>query len=454
MTFQSTHIYKGETQQSYAYADQEKTEQQLALAASVYEQWRKSNFAIRAVHMLSLSDLLKERREDLAIVISTEMGKHIKESRAEIDKCVLCCDFYAENADIFLKRDRLVVSDGRAYMEFNPLGLVFAVMPWNFPFWQVFRFAVPAVMAGNVCMLKHAVNVPQCSLLIEELFNQAGFPDGIVQNIFLSHEQVPAIIADDRVKAVTLTGSEDAGRAVASVTGKALKKSVMELGGSDPFIVLKDADTEKAAKVGAYARLINSGQSCIAAKRFIIERDVFIPFLDMFINHMQSYKFGDPLDESNDFGCMARGDLVDKLHGQVSESLKMGAKLVIGGEVSEKHPLIYKPTILTDVKPGMPAYEEELFGPVAVVMSVDSAEDAVRVANDTKYGLGSSLWTENINIAEKMVADIECGAVYINKMMASHPAVPFGGIKYSGYGRELSQQGIREFVNQKTVWRA
>lgn len=454
MAIESQNPYSHEKYQSYDALSESAIEQALAESLAVYSEWSQSTFAVRAIHVLSLSDLMKEKREKLARLISMEMGKNIKESRAEIDKCILCCDFYADNADMFLKRSRLVVPEGLAYQEYHPLGPILAIMPWNFPFWQVFRFAIPCVMAGNVGVLKHASNVPQCALAIMALFNEAGFPKGVINTLLINNEQVEAVIADNRIKAVTLTGSEFAGSAVAAAAGKHIKKTVLELGGSDPFIVLKDADIEKAAQTGAYSRLINSGQSCIAAKRFIIDKSIQIPFLDKFITAFRGFKFGDPFDENCDFGPMARQDLVKQVDKQVQDSVKMGAKVVIGGQISEKHAGFYEPTILVDVHPEMPVCKEEVFGPVAAVFFADNEEEMVKLANTSKYGLGASIWSKDIVKAEKMATEIDSGAVYINKMMMSHPAVPFGGIKLSGFGRELSEQGILEFVNHKTIWRS
>jgi len=377
------------------------------------------------------------------------MGKAKREAIAEIEKCALACDYYAENAENFLSDIRLNVPEGEAYVAHDPIGIVLAVMPWNFPFWQVFRFLAPNLMAGNVGLLKHASNVPQCALAIEEVLIDAGFPEGCFQTLLISSSKVNMILDDERVKAATLTGSEGAGSKVAERAGMNLKKTVLELGGSDPFIVLKDADIEKAAKTGAKARMINNGQSCIAAKRFILEESIANEFLSIFKSEFEKIKIGDPSKDEFDYGSMAREDLAEELEEQVNKSVKKGAKILIGGK---RNKAFFEPTILTDVKAGMPAYEEELFGPVAVVLIAKDEKQAIKLANDSRFGLGGSLWSKDLEKAKKLVREVESGAVYINKLMASHPAVPFGGVKMSGYGRELSEMGIKEFVNQKTIW--
>lgn len=427
-------------------------QEKLEKAQKTYESWRATSFDERERLMRKAAEVLRENKEHYAHLMTMEMGKHTREAIGEVEKCALACDYYADNARNFLENEPLQVPEGEAYVAHDPLGIVLAVMPWNFPLWQVFRFAAPGLMAGNVGILKHASNVPQCALAIQEVFEKAGFPEGAFQTLLISSSKVNMILDDPRVVAATLTGSEGAGSKVAERSGKNLKKTVLELGGSDPFIVLKDADIERAAKTGAKARMINNGQSCIAAKRFILEESIADEFLSVFKKEFEALKIGDPTDDAVDFGPMAREDLAEELLEQVNKSVEKGAKVLVGGSRPDKEGAFFSPTILTDVKPGMPAYEEELFGPVAVVLIAKDEEDAIRLANDSRFGLGGSLWTTNIEKGKDLVRKVESGAVYINKLMASHPAVPFGGIKMSGYGRELAHLGIKEFVNQKTIW--
>jgi succinate-semialdehyde dehydrogenase/glutarate-semialdehyde dehydrogenase len=384
--------------------------------------------------------------------MTDEMGKPIQQSISEIEKCKWVCEYYAENAENFLEEEIIETDADKSYVQFDPLGVVLAIMPWNFPFWQVFRFAAPALMAGNVALLKHASNVQMCAREIESIFRDAGFPEGCFTTLLIGSSKVEQVIANSSVKAVTLTGSEIAGSKVAQFSGRYIKKTVMELGGSDPFIVLEDADIDKAVETGVKARLINNGQSCIAAKRFIIVENVFDKFKEQFVAKMKAQKIGDPLDESVDIGPMARRDLMEQLHDQVERSVKNGAKLICGGKPLDRKGNYYPPTVLTDIKPGMPAYEEELFGPVAALFKVEDVYQALEVANSSKYGLGASLWTEDLQKARELTRLIESGSVFINGLVKSDPRLPFGGVKFSGYGRELSHYGIKEFVNIKTVW--
>jgi succinate-semialdehyde dehydrogenase/glutarate-semialdehyde dehydrogenase len=401
--------------------------------------------------MQAAAGLLRERRDKLARTMSLEMGKAFKESRAEIEKCAWVCEHYAEHAEADLESEIVEAGYASSYVRFDPIGPVLAVMPWNFPFWQVFRFAAPALMAGNAGILKHASNVMRCALQIEEIFREAAFPENLFRTLLIPSGPVAGVIDSPVVRAVTLTGSTPAGRQVAARAGAALKKTVMELGGSDPFIVLADADLERAAAVGADARLMNCGQSCIAAKRFIVEKGVLERFLELFKKAMEGKKVGDPLDESTDVGAMAREDLLLELDDQVGRSVAAGAEAVLGGARLEREGAFYAPTILAGVKQGMPAFEEEMFGPVAAVIAADSADHAVALANDSEFGLGASVWTGDAGKAEAMAAAIESGSVFVNDMVKSDPRLPFGGVKNSGYGRELSRYGIREFVNIKTV---
>lgn len=421
-------------------------------AQQTFLNWRDTSFAERSKLMKNASKVLTNNKDKYAKIISLEMGKVIKEAQAEVEKCAWVCDYYADKAEEFLADEPLEMPDDKkAKVVYNPLGIILAVMPWNFPFWQVFRFAAPNLMAGNVGLLKHASNVPQCALAIEEIFREAGFPEGCFQSFLISSDLVEDIIKHKDVKAATLTGSENAGRMVASQAGKQLKKTVLELGGSDPFIVLKDADIEKAAKTAAKSRMINFGQSCIAAKRFIIEEPVYKRFLDIFKSEIEGMKQGEQLDDDAHYACMARPDLAQDLYEQVKKSIDMGAEVILEGEPPKKDSALFKPYILADITEDMPAYREELFGPVAAVFKVKDEEEAIHIANDTMFGLGASLWTKDQSKADKLARQIESGAVYINELVASSPYLPFGGVKNSGYGRELAEMGIKEFVNKKTV---
>jgi succinate-semialdehyde dehydrogenase/glutarate-semialdehyde dehydrogenase len=449
MAIESRNPFNNEVIKEFEEEGEKQIINKIELAENTYQDWKKTSFTHRKELMFKTSVLLRDRKEHYASLMTMEMGKAKREAIAEIEKCALACDYYAENAEKFLSDKPLEVPEGEAYVAHDPIGIVLAVMPWNFPFWQVFRFLAPNLMVGNVGLLKHASNVPQCALAIEEVLFDAGFPEGCFQTLLIPSSKVNMVLDDDRVKAATLTGSEGAGSKVAERAGKNLKKTVLELGGSDPFIVLKDANIQEAAKTGAKARMINNGQSCIAAKRFILEDSIAEEFLSIFKGEFEKIKIGDPSDDNFDYGSMARQDLAKELEEQVKKSVEKGARTLIGGN---RNKAFFEPTILTNVKPGMPAYEEELFGPVAVVLIAKDENHAIALANDSKFGLGGSLWSKDIEKAKKLVREVESGAVYINKLMASHPAVPFGGIKMSGYGRELSEMGIKEFVNQKTVW--
>jgi succinate-semialdehyde dehydrogenase/glutarate-semialdehyde dehydrogenase len=414
--------------------------------------WRGTSFKHRRNLMNKAAGILRKNIDRYARTITTEMGKTITESRAELEKCAWVCEYYADNAEKFLA-DEIIESDAsKSFVAFQPLGIVLAVMPWNFPFWQVFRFAAPALMAGNAGVLKHASNVPGSALAIEEVFHEAGFPKNIFRTLLISSRLVEGIIKDDRVKAVTLTGSEPAGMSVASIAGHELKKTVLELGGSDPYIVLEDADLPSCVTTSVTARMINAGQSCIAAKRFIVVESLHKQFEEQQTAIMQSLKVGDPLDENTKVGAMARMDLLEELHEQVEQSIKMGARLLCGGKKAEGPGAFYLPTVLADVKKGMPAYEQETFGPVSAIIPFKDTEDAIRVANDSIFGLGGSVWSRDIKKAEDVARRIETGAMFVNGMTKSDPRLPFGGVKKSGYGRELSHYGIREFVNIKTIW--
>lgn len=449
----SINPYTGKILAEYHPLSEKEIKEKLSAGSVAFSIWKETEFTDRAKLMNNAARVLKDRREKYAEIISLEMGKVLKESLAEVDKCALVCEYYANNAEEFLKPEPINLPEGKkAKVIHQPLGTVLAVMPWNFPFWQVFRFAAPTIMAGNVGLLKHASNVPQCSLAIEEVFTEAGFPEGVFQSLLIDSQATTKLIEDDRIKAVTLTGSEKAGAAVASTAGKHIKKSLLELGGSDPFIVLKDANIKNAAETAVKARMINFGQSCIAAKRFIVEEEIYEDFLTLFVEHFRKLKQGDPMDDASDFACMARPDLAKELYEQVNESVKAGATLLMGGEEPQDESALFQPTILTDIPTTAPAYSEELFGPVATIYKVKNEEDAIALANDSEFGLGASIWSEDKEKAEALASKIESGAVFINAMVASNPHLPFGGVKKSGFGRELSRYGILEFVNSKTVY--
>jgi succinate-semialdehyde dehydrogenase/glutarate-semialdehyde dehydrogenase len=422
----------------------------LAGSARAFAAWRDVPFAVRADRMREAARLLRSGADTYARTMALEMGKPVRQGRAEVEKCAWTCDFYAENAGKFLAEEPRPTDARESYVRYEPLGPVLAIMPWNFPFWQVFRFAAPALMAGNTALLKHASNVTRSALEIERIFRDAGFPESAFRTLVVGSPRVGSIIADPRVQAVTLTGSDAAGSKVGEQAGRAVKKLVLELGGSDPFIVLEDADIPKTAKAAADARLINSGQSCIAAKRFIVMDQVADRFVGLFVDAMRQAKMGDPLDEDVDVGPQARIDLRDGLHQQVERSLAGGAKLLLGGRIPGGPGAFYPPTVLEVRDLDAPALCEETFGPVAAVVRVRSREEAVEAANRSIYGLGASVWTTGD--ARPIVARIEAGTVFVNAMVKSDPRLPFGGIKRSGYGRELSELGIREFVNIKSVW--
>jgi succinate-semialdehyde dehydrogenase/glutarate-semialdehyde dehydrogenase len=452
MSLQSINPATGEVLERFEETAAPELDRMLAAAHEAFLEWRSVPFATRTQKMRAAARVLRERAAAYARTMSLEMGKPIVQAEAEVEKCAVTCEFYADHAEAFLAPEPRETDASRSYVRFDPLGPVLAVMPWNFPFWQVFRFAAPALMAGNVGILKHASNVPRTALAIEEVFREAGFPRGVFSTVLVGSSAVASLIADPRIVAVTLTGSEGAGRKVAEHSGRELKKTVLELGGSDPFIVLADADLAAAAKNAADARLINSGQSCIAAKRFIVVDAVADAFVDRFLREMSARRMGDPLDRATQVGPQAREDLRDSLHQQVEESVKRGAKLLLGGEIPAGKGAFYPPTLLTAVVKGMPAFDEETFGPVAAVIHATDEADAVRLANDSTLGLGASLWTQDRGRAERLAAEIEAGSVFVNGVVKSDPRLPFGGIKRSGYGRELSEYGIREFVNIKSVW--
>ena len=436
----------------YCEYDLEEVSWRLDKSQDSFLLWRQTSFSDRASLFHNVSDILKRKKAEYARLITEEMGKPISASEAEIEKCAWTCDYFADNAATFLSSESVQTDGNNSFVRYDPLGGVLAVMPWNFPFFQVFRFAAPALMAGNVVLLKHSPNVSGCALLVEDIFKNAGFPEGVFTSLLISVDRVPFLIAHSGIQAVTLTGSERAGQAVAIEAGRNLKKTVLELGGSDPFIVLSDANPLKAASAAALSRTMNSGQSCIAAKRFIVEEPVAIEFENELVRQMKNFKVGDPMDRETQIGPIARLDLLNTLHGQVERSVQDGARLLVGGHRLDRKGYFYAPTVLSEVKPGMAVFDEETFGPVAAISRVKDVREAVELANHTNFGLGASIWTSNSERGEALVSDIEAGVVFINEVVKSDPRLPFGGIKRSGYGRELSNFGILEFVNIKTVW--
>ncbi|UFP95284.1 NAD-dependent succinate-semialdehyde dehydrogenase [Gloeobacter morelensis] len=442
----------GQTLKTFASLGDAEIEQKLALAIRAFACHRRTPLAERARHLQAAADMLTAGRERYARLMSAEMGKTLASALGEVDKCALVCRFYAEHGAGFLADVPVVTDATRSFVRYQPLGPVLAVMPWNFPFWQVFRFAAPALMAGNVGLLKHASNVPQCALAIEAIFLEAGFAPGCFQTLLVGAERTADLIADGRVVAVTLTGSEPAGRSVASQAGNHLKKCVLELGGSDPFIVLESADISKAAQTAVTARLINNGQSCIAAKRFIVAEAVADTFEQLLVERFTALKVGDPSDPATDVGPLATPAILKTLDAQVRDSVARGARVLIGGKALPGPGNFYTPTILADIPPDSPAYGEELFGPVAALFRVPDLDAAIRLANDTAFGLGASAWSTDAAEIERLAEEIEAGSIFINGMVKSDPRLPFGGIKLSGYGRELSREGMLEFVNIKTVW--
>jgi len=428
-------------------------EDKVSAAHRAFLTWRETTFPQRVEKLRNASKLLTIKKEEYAVLMATEMGKPIRDGRAEIEKCAWVCDYYADNALTALQPETIRTDARRSYIFFKPLGVILAIMPWNYPFWQVFRFAAPALMAGNAVVLKHASNVPGCSLAIEEIFKTAGFPETLFQNVLLSSDRVDRLVAQPLIRAVTLTGSQAAGRAVATGAGDVLKKTVLELGGSDPYIILEDADLDKTVESCVASRLLNSGQSCIAAKRFVVVEAVRKKFEDMLVAKMEQKKMGNPLEEDTEIGPQARTDLRDDLHRQVRQSIEKGARCLLGGRRPSGDGAFYPATVLGSVQKGMPAFDEETFGPVAAVIAVKDEAAAIRTANDTPFGLGAAVFTGDVRRGERIAAEeLEAGNCFVNAFVKSDPRLPFGGIKQSGYGRELSHYGIKEFVNIKTVY--
>jgi succinate-semialdehyde dehydrogenase / glutarate-semialdehyde dehydrogenase len=452
MRFTSINPATGQTLATYDETSSEVMNQLLDRGRQAFRAWRTTSFARRAACMRAAASVLRDRARHYGRLMAEEMGKPIRDGVAEAQKCALCCDFFAEHAPQFLAPEDIDIGAQHSFVAFQPLGVVLAIMPWNFPFWQVFRFAAPALMAGNAAVLKHASNVPGCALAIADVFRAAGFPQDLFNTLLIESKKVERLIEDPRIAAVTLTGSVEAGRAVARKSGEMLKKTVLELGGSDPYLILQDADLEVAATVCTQGRLVNSGQSCIAAKRFIVVESVRPRFEQLFVERMRAQKVGDPLADDTQVGPMARRDLRDGLHAQVEASIAKGARCLLGGKVPEGPGAYYPPTVLTDVRPGMPAHDEELFGPVAAVIAAKDEAAAIEAANHSIFGLGAGILSRDLARAEHLATEaIEAGSVFVNANVQSHPKLPFGGVKQSGYGRELSHYGIKEFVNIKTV---
>ena len=453
MSLESVNPTTGKTLATYPEMTARQVEEILAACHAAHLEWRETSLAVRSEPLQRAAELLRDRRDSLAELMTSEMGKPVVQARAEVDKCAWVCDYYAENAQSFLAPEVIETDARKSFVAFEPLGVVLAVMPWNFPLWQVFRFAAPALMAGNTGVLKHASNVQGCSLAIEEILRDAGYPDNAFRSLLIGSVAVAPVIEHPLVRAITLTGSTPAGRAVAKEAGALLKKTVLELGGSDPYVVLEDADLDAAVEICIIGRMINNGQSCIAAKRYIVPRAILQEFEEKCVTRMQAQRMGDPMDEETDLGPLARTDLRDELHDQVTRSLEKGARCLLGGEVPTRMGAFYPATVLTDVHSGMPAYVEELFGPVAAIIPVEDEEEALRVANDTEFGLGAAVFTRDLERGQEIATKrLEAGSCFVNAFVKSDPRLPFGGIKGSGYGRELGSFGIREFVNIKTVY--
>ena len=455
MNIQSINPVNGKLVKTYTEDRADQMNKKIENAHAAWQDWRETSFEERRVLLTKTANILREKKSDLATLMATEMGKPLKDGIGEIEKCALACEYYVENGEAFLKDELVKTEAQKSFVTFKPLGVVLAVMPWNFPFWQVFRFLAPGLIAGNCALLKHASNVPGCAVAIEEILLQAGFPKGVFQTLLIGSKAVKQVIEHPFVKAVTLTGSTGAGVQVAQQAASQLKKTVLELGGSDPYIVLEDADLEEAAEICAYSRLINNGQSCIAGKRFILVKNIEKKFIALFKEKMAARRTGDPFNEDADLGPIARIDLRDDLHKQVLENIKAGAQLTLGGILPNDpgNNAFYTPTILTGVRKGMSAYTDEIFGPVAAVISANDTKEAIAIANDTSFGLGAAVFTKNITVGEQIAKEkLQAGSCFVNSFVKSDPRLPFGGINQSGYGRELGLFGIREFVNIKTVY--
>lgn len=453
MTIDSTNPFNGAVIHSYETHRPDEVSEIINSSHAAWESWRTVSFPKRAQFFKNAARILRERKADLAMLMALEMGKPMKGGIAEIEKCADCCEFYADKAADFLKNELISTDASNSYVTFQPLGVVLAIMPWNFPFWQVFRFLAPTLMAGNCGILKHASNVFGCAVEIEKIIKAAGFPDNVFRTLLIPGSEADRVIENELIVAITLTGSTEAGRKVAEKAGSLLKKTVLELGGSDAYVILHDADLELAAETCVNSRIINSGQSCIAAKRFVVVEAVEKEFTELFLQKMASKVMGDPLDETTEIGPLARIDLRNELHQQVKESINMNAKCLLGGFIPEGNNAFYPPTVLTDVAKGMPAYDQELFGPVAAIISAKDEDHAIQIANDSVFGLGAAIFSKDIKRAGNIAATrLQAGACFVNSLVKSDSRLPFGGIKQSGYGRELSHYGIKEFVNIKTVY--
>jgi succinate-semialdehyde dehydrogenase/glutarate-semialdehyde dehydrogenase len=451
-TIQTVNPATGETGRSYDEASLDEAIAAAKAARAAYREWRRTSFAERSRVMHKAAEILRARRDELARLMTEEMGKTLDDGRAEVEKCASNCDWFADHAEEYLADQPADIGGGEAFVAFNPIGVVLAVMPWNFPFWQVFRAVPPALMAGNGMILKHASNVPGCALAIEEVLHQAGVPKDLFRTLLLPSSEVEPLIKDDNIAAVTLTGSVAAGKSVAAAAGSVLKKCVLELGGADAYLILEDADVAAAAKVAATARMVNGGQSCIAGKRFIVVRPLLEPFEKAMVDAMRGYEMGDPRKEGTKLGPMQSEKARDEIHRQVSESVRKGARLLLGGKVPDRPGAWYPATVLTNVHPGQPAHDEEVFGPVAAIIAADDEADAIRIANASEFGLGSGVLTSDVDRGRRIAArELEAGLSFVNDNVRSDSRTPFGGVKHSGYGRECSEYGIREFVNIKTV---
>ena len=451
MAIQTINPATGQVVETFPAMTPKEIEAKLATAQKAFESWKKTSFTERATLFKKLITVINDNIDEYAALNTLEMGKPVSQSKSELEKCTKGCAFYAEHAERILAPETIETENTHSYLRHDPLGIILAVMPWNFPYWQALRAAAPAIMAGNTMVLKHSSNVTKCALAIEDMFRKAGFPEGVFTTLVVEGSSMRSIIQDPRIAGVTVTGSEEAGRRIAEAAGASLKKTVLELGGSDAFIILEDADMDMTVENAVLARVRNTGQSCTAAKRFIVVANRAEAFTERFIEGTKKLKTGDPMDPSVEIGPIAREDLREELHKQVQKSVEMGADLLVGGHIIEGEGYYYEPTVLANVKKGMPAYDEEIFGPVASIIVVENDEEAIRVANDTSLGLGCSIWTTDLDKAQWMAGEIEAGNVFINKMVTSDPRWPTGGIKNSGYGRELGEHGIKEFVNIKSV---
>lgn len=452
MAIASINPATGATVKTFAPLSAPALEEKIALAWSVFASWKSSSFSVRSAAMFRAAELLEAEKRKLGEMLTMEMGKTIGSAIAEVEKCAIGCRFYAEHAEKMLAPQAVSTNASKSFVQYRPIGPVLAIMPWNFPFWQVFRFAAPALMAGNVGLLKHASNVPQSAMAIEDIFLRAGFPRGVFQTLLIESGQVEALLKDDRVAAATLTGSEAAGQSVASIAGSQIKKTVLELGGSDPFIVMPSTDLAATAKMAVKARTINNGQSCIAAKRFIVADSIYDQFEKLFVEEMKALRVGDPMDAKTDVGPLATGKILEELQSQVDRAAASGARVLTGGKKIDRPGNYYEPTILAGVSQTSDVFREEFFGPVAMLFSVADAREAVDLANDSPFGLGASVWTQDPEEQKYFIENIESGLVFVNAMVASDARLPFGGVKQSGYGRELAEVGIHEFVNIQTVW--